>query len=88
MKTIELKSTQVTYYTLDIPDEEYTEVWNLLGRPTYGSREVVTDVIKRHPRPFLTREFFSEELHSLFDCDVSDEVYELVVEEMEIEEVA
>jgi hypothetical protein len=86
MKTIELISNQIRHYKLDVPDENYTKVVELLGKPsspffnlddgtTY--HKVTTDVIKQYPVAFPISKFFSEELHSLCECDITDESYSL-----------
>ena len=77
MKTIQLKSTQTCHYQLEVPDENYSKVLEMLGKSSPYSDEIDTDAIIRHPVVFMTGAYFSEELHSLCECDVSDDDYSL-----------
>lgn len=82
MQTLTLKSNEVRYYTLDIPDENYSKVVELLGKPLPASDEIITEAIKRYPVQFLTSQYFSEELQSLCECDITDEYYELTSDDV------
>ena len=77
MKTIELVSTEQRNYTLEVPDENYTKVVELLTDKQPKSGKINSDAIKRYTVQFLTSKYFSEELQSLCECDITDESYSL-----------
>jgi hypothetical protein len=77
MKTIKLQSNEIRYYTLEVPDENYKKVLELFGMEKPMSGDIDTGAIKQYPVSFPVSEFFSEELHSLCECDITDESYSL-----------
>ena len=77
MKTINLRSNEVGYYKLDIPDENYTKVVELIEKKNRFNG-IDTDAIKRYPVQSPIRKYFSEELQSLCECDITDEDYRLM----------
>lgn len=82
MKTIELESKETKYFKLDVPDENYTKVVELLGKPSSSWNEVTTDVIKQYPVAFPDSKFFSEELRSLCECEITEEIYSLTSDDL------